>query len=186
MNCPNCKDSRLVPHALETDLNTEECGGCGGHWIGAVHYWRWLDSHGSDLQENPATEHADLEVLDGDSARVCPECKRILARSRVGHGLDFYVDRCIECGGIWLDRNEWLVLKSRNLHDDIHRIFSRSWQDRNLRAEQEAYRERWLKEVFGEERLAYMKEFRAWLRTQEHQGAIHSFLSEKGGGGLEA
>ena len=179
MNCPHCSDERLFTNTLEENLVSMECPGCAGHWIESYQYWKWLDAHGKDLPEKPEKETANLDVLDGDHARICPECCQILARHKVGHGIDFYLDRCRNCGGFWFDKNEWEVLKSRNLHDNAHFIFSRSWQYQLLREGQESQRARWFVEKFGEEKYGEIKRFKHWLQTEEHHSAVIGFLSEK-------
>ncbi|NQZ56771.1 MAG: zf-TFIIB domain-containing protein [Lentisphaeraceae bacterium] len=39
-----------------------------------------------------------------------------MRKCRVGHGLQFYVERCATCGGVWLDKNEWESLKAQGFH----------------------------------------------------------------------
>jgi len=182
VHCPACENKRLNLQALEVGLGTLACDQCGGHWIQAFQYWKWLDAQGKNLPEKPESETAALTVCDGDEARVCPECTRILIRCKVGRGLAFYLDRCTNCGGIWFDQNEWAVLKSRNLHDDVHFVFSQSWQDRNSREEATAAEDAWFVAQFGEQRMAEIKAFRAWLQTQEHASSVIRFLSERSAG----
>ena len=64
----------------------------------------------STLDEKPFSD-VTFEVKDVQGAKICPECGRILLKYKVGHGLDFFVDHCSGCGGIWLDKNEWNALK---------------------------------------------------------------------------
>lgn len=177
MNCPNCQEARLTAYSLEENLNTLVCGHCSGQWVQSFQYWKWLDSHGNNLPEKPVEDTATLVVEDVDHARVCPECSTILMRCRVGHGIDFYLDRCTNCGGIWFDKNEWEVLKSRNLHDDVHFVFSKSWQDRVIQDERRTLQMGWFVDQFGAEKFEEIKKFKAWLDGQEHRSAVIGFLS---------
>lgn len=185
MNCPNCGEVRLVPQSLEANLVSLMCNDCGGHWIQSFQYWKWLDSNGGNLPEKLADGHVQYDLADGDKARICPECTRILVRCKVGHGIDFYLDRCSHCGGIWFDRDEWAVLKVRNLHDDAHFIFSRSWQDQVLRQEREESRERWFERTLGAEDFQKVREFRDWIQKQEHRSAVVRYITEGWTGGAE-
>jgi Zn-finger nucleic acid-binding protein len=179
MNCPHCEDERLFAHTLEEKLVSMACHACGGHWIQSFQYWKWLDAHGKNLPEKPMGEATALEVRDGEHARVCPECSKILIRCKVGRGIEFYLDRCTNCGGIWFDKNEWQVPKSRNLHDDAHFVFSKSWQDRLIQDERVVRQEIWFLEEFGTEKYEELKQFRAWLQIQAHRSAVIAFLGDR-------
>jgi Zn-finger nucleic acid-binding protein len=119
-----------------------------------------------------------IEVKDHKGAKLCPECGKILLKYKVGHGLDFYVDHCSACGGIWLDQNEWQALEALNLHDEIHRIFSTAWQKQirqeNLAQTMEAV----FKNRFGEESYAKAKEIREWLNTHPQKDELMAFLKD--------
>ena len=121
MDCPACGTHGISAIELEENLNGYICSACEGIWVKGYQYWKWLKTHGSILPEKPADFSADVPVADSRQAKICIECGHVLLRNKVGHGIPFYLDRCSACGGIWFDKNEWEVLKSRNLHDEIHR-----------------------------------------------------------------
>src|SRR5207244_2897796 len=106
---------------------------------------------GSDLPERPAEEGLRLPVSDNAVPKLCPDCGHILLPYHVGHALNFTLDHCGHCGGTWFDKNEWEILKSRNLHDDIHFIFSHVWQAEVFHEERRQAHERLLLEKFGAE-----------------------------------
>ena len=62
MNCPRCKTAVLRSGSLEENLQTQACQDCGGHWVQAFQYWRWLDAHGPNLPEKPA---GDTDAREG-------------------------------------------------------------------------------------------------------------------------
>src|SRR4051794_3953747 len=100
MKCPVCLDALLLDHQLETNLFSQRCPKCSGQWVNAKSYWAWRES------QRPASlpQRADVALPTEQShprARLCPECGRLLRRARVGSGLDFFIDRCGHCGGIW-------------------------------------------------------------------------------------
>ncbi|MBN1673434.1 MAG: zf-TFIIB domain-containing protein [Kiritimatiellae bacterium] len=177
MQCPVCKTKRCSPVELEEGLRASACETCGGRWISHEDYSAWLKHHGATLPEKPFSE-VEFDVGDVQEAKLCPDCQRILLKYKVGHGLDFFVDHCPGCGGVWLDRNEWQALQGKNLHDEIHRIFSTSWQ-RQVRGEQmaakldQAYARR-----FGQESYAKVKEVRQWIQEHPQKRALLAFLSD--------
>jgi Zn-finger nucleic acid-binding protein len=178
MQCPVCKTKHLEPVELEDRLTAAGCGGCGGRWVSRQAYDRWLKGHGDTLPEKPFSE-VSVEVGEVGEAKICPDCGRILLKYKAGHGLDFFVDHCGGCGGVWLDRNEWDALRERNLHDEIHRVFSTSWQ---AQVRGEAMREK-LDAVyaarFGAETYGRLKETREWLHEHPQRLALLAFLSDE-------
>jgi Zn-finger nucleic acid-binding protein len=175
MNCLACKTISLVPHDLETNLTSFECPACGGRWIEAFQYWNWLHQLGNNLPEHPAQE-TELPVADSKEAKICPECGRILSRCRVGHDLHFVVERCVGCGGIWFDRNEWENLKSRNLHDDVHFIFSAAWQAKVRKEELETKLDELLRAKVGKQDFAEIQRIREWLRAHPFGRQLYAYL----------
>jgi len=97
----------------------------------------------------------------------------------VGRGLDFTVDHCEGCKGIWLDRNEWEALKKRNLHDDLNSIFTSFWQT----GAQREIRKKKLEEIyisrFGAEDYAEIKRVRWWLDTKTNKEELLAFLTDR-------
>jgi Zn-finger nucleic acid-binding protein len=83
------------------------------------------------------------------TAKLCPECGRILIKYGVGHGMNFTLDQCGHCLGIWFDKNEWVSLKQRNLHDEVHKVFTASWQTQARKEERKRNLERIYLNRFG-------------------------------------
>jgi Zn-finger nucleic acid-binding protein len=177
MQCPVCKTKRCSPVELEENLKAASCETCGGHWISHQNYSTWLKRHGETLPEKPFSE-VEFDVGDVQEAKLCPDCRRILLKYKVGHGLDFFVDHCPGCGGVWLDKNEWAALQDKNLHDEIHKVFSTSWQSQ-IRGDQmaskldQAYENR-----FGADSYTRAKETREWIQAHPQKQAILAFLSD--------
>jgi len=177
MDCPRCKDNPLHSVILEDHLEAESCHNCGGHWLGSENYYRWLDDRGEILPEKPP--EVELEVNDSDKAKLCPRCRRIMLKYKVGRGTDFYLDRCGSCNGVWFDKNEWESLKTRNLHDEVHLIFSPAWQENIRRQSHAKTLDRLYEQKFGTEDYEEVKKIRAWLRDRPQRLALLSFLTDK-------
>src|SRR5262245_13163217 len=126
MNCPVCKTSELTAMELEANLTAFQCDQCDGHWIRGAEYWKWLEDHASNLAER-VIEDESLTLAEPGVPVDCPECRFRMIKYLVGRGLDFTLDHCRGCKGIWLDRNEWAALRKRNLHDDMNTMFTSFW-----------------------------------------------------------
>lgn len=163
---------------LDDHLSAATCDGCGGHWLSHGDYESWIKAHGDTLPEKHFSE-VTFQVGDVQGAKICPDCGRILLKYRVGHGLDFNLDHCSGCGGVWLDKNEWDALRARNLHDEIHKMFSTSWQaqvrgERMRERLEEAYQNR-----FGRDAYEKVKDVRAWLQAQPQKSALLAFIADE-------
>ena len=177
MKCPVCKTKNCQTIELEKNLNAATCEACGGHWISRKNYSTWLEKHGETLPEKQFSEF-EFDTTDAKDAKLCPDCNRILLKYKVGHGLDFYIDHCSGCGGIWLDANEWNALQDKNLHDEIHKMFSTSWQSK-VRGDQMAEKlDQVYKNRLGDETYEKAKATRTWLQDNPQKKAIIAFLSD--------
>lgn len=177
MICPRCNSNTLSIIELEAGLLAKECESCGGHWISSESYQKWRQSSGEIL---PKKEAADitLDAEDSMRAKLCLDCGRILIRYKVGHGTNFHLDHCSACKGVWFDKNEWSILKARNLHDEVHDIFSTNWQKQIRQEEIKQREEQRYQELFGEENLQKIKEFKQWLLAHEKKEAVLAYLSD--------
>ena len=137
MKCPICHIQSLNKISLEPGLWAYQCAHCFGHWVPSENYWKWLD-HREQAQrqsDRPAPIQLNvgknlLPVVDNSTANFCADCAHLMTKTKVGRGLNFYLDRCSHCHGIWLDQNEWENIKQMDLHHQIHYMFSSAWQHR--------------------------------------------------------
>lgn len=134
MYCPKCRLSELENGILSDMLLTKHCRECAGEWIPGANYQIWRTQQ-PDTALNPDVLAKNYHLayipslLDSQTA-ACPECGRIMARGKISLKGPFYLEHCLNCGGIWCDRGEWEVLEQLNLHTNIPLIFSGSWQAR--------------------------------------------------------
>jgi len=178
MKCPVCKTNTFNNKELESGLLALECSSCGGYWIKSFQYWKWRDKHGKNLPEKPSEEGLELTTKDTKGGKFCPECSKLLFRYKVGHDLDFSLDRCNVCGGTWFDKNEWEILKNRNLHDDIHFIFSAPWQTKVKKEEALRDKEKFLEKKIGETDYTKVKGIQEWLQKHAAKNEIWAYLKD--------
>jgi Zn-finger nucleic acid-binding protein len=178
MNCPVCRSTELVSAELDSNLTSFNCSKCGGNWIRGSEYWKWLEEHSENLPER-YQEHESLSLAEPGVPVDCPECRFRMTKYLVGRGLDFTLDHCEGCKGIWLDRNEWEALRKRNLHDDLNLMFTSFWQ---AGAEKEARKKRMeLRYInrFGKDDYEEIKRIRWWLDTKTNREEFLAFLTDK-------
>lgn len=180
MNSPVEPHAPLVAVQLEEGLSAWRDPESGGVYLKAADYWEWIAHRPGHLETLPprAETATAAAAEDFDSpARICPETGVIMTRFRVGHGFTFMIDRS-PTGGFWLDAGEWEALRERTFHDEIHRIFTASWQ-KTVRSEarKEAL-EAQLRAQVGLEAYQRAAEFRDWLARQPHRTRMLAWISE--------
>ncbi|MEB3178775.1 MAG: zf-TFIIB domain-containing protein [Nostocaceae cyanobacterium] len=131
MRCPKCRTD-LLQGTFRSSLGAHYCPECVGIWISAREYEPW-QAHQPQYSAAPQWLAQSLDVQfklsphDGKAA-LCPECNRILSRTKVSLKTPFYLERCANCGGIWCDGGEWEVLEHLELHASIPQLCSQEWQ----------------------------------------------------------
>ena len=175
MQSPLHPDVELVRDSLADGPPAWRCPASGGVWIDGTDYQAWRERHWK-LQEPEASPGEDMSDSDSPAGKRCPVDGRFLIRHQVGHGLDFHIDLCNACGGLWLDAGEWQALRARDLQDDLTRVFTSAWQAA-LRRERAAQAERdRLKERLGAEDFERFAAFVDWLDAHPHRSALLAYL----------
>lgn len=145
MKCPKCKNTFLLDGTLASNLAIKYCSECKGTWIPVNEYRSWQASQplfSPDPDFLSQTLSVDFVQSPFDTkAALCPECNRYLSRAKVKLKTPFYVERCLNCEGIWCDYGEWDVLSELGLHTTIEQLFSSEWQTR-VEKQQQAQKER--------------------------------------------
>lgn len=174
MNCPVCKAAALQPGYLEPQLSAHLCASCGGAWIHASDYHKWLEQQGPE--QAPSSADVSYAVADTRSAKLCPACGHILIRYKVAEDLAFGLDHCGNCNGFWLDRMEWEHLRQHQLHGQVHRVFTAPWQRQLRQREHAAAVERMLQERLGDVDYAELKRVKAWLDRNPNRPMLLAYL----------
>ncbi|MEM6552245.1 MAG: zf-TFIIB domain-containing protein [Planctomycetota bacterium] len=151
----------------------------GGVWLPFDDYDRWLTQHRSTSPSPPPpdTDTTPPAVIeDSPAGKLCPEDGAFLIRRRVSAEIEFHVDRCGHCGGVWLDPHEWQTLRAHGLAKSLALVFTDAYQAK-LRAELQAqsHRQR-LETVLGSADLTRIEQFADWANTHEHRGMLLAHL----------
>lgn len=179
--CPACKNEVLELSNLENALPVMNCNSCGGSWLRANEYAFWLKSQtpGSFEEEKAREASKRFPLGEANRAVVCPDCGRFLRKYKISAKVDFHLDRCHHCNGVWLDKNEWESLKAADLHDEINQFFTEPWQQ-NIQSQLTASKfDAMYLERFGDGDYQKIKEIRAWLLDHPNRTTLIAFLLDK-------
>jgi Zn-finger nucleic acid-binding protein len=125
----------LLDGVLSENLAVKYCQDCKGTWIPPKEYEAWQAGQ-VGIPRRSELSSGTLNVAFVQSpfdtkAALCPECQRYLSRAKVNLQTPFYVERCMQCRGIWCDYGEWDILEKLGLHTTIEQLFSNEWQSRD-------------------------------------------------------
>lgn len=175
MRCPVCEQAVLEVMTLPEGLAAKRCAACEGHWIEHAAYWKWREGH-PPMGAGAGGAGVPPRAQDSGAGKLCPNCSAMLIRWKVGHGLDFYLDRCGHCGGIWFDGQEWQAIAAKNMQERVHLIFSEDWQSDVLRQEHRAAHDKLFAKLLGESDLAKVKQFKQWLDGHPRRSELYAYL----------
>lgn len=178
MNCPVCKYESLENRRIEEELWAEVCPKCEGNWISRQSYADWYKTLDKILPMKSLDE-GEMTIPQFQLARLCPKCQRILVKYDVGKNIGFKIDRCSDCAGVWLEKDEWDILKSLNLHDEMQKIFTDHWQEEIDKKETRQVLDKMYKEKFGAEDYQKIKDFKVWLDENEKTAEILAYLDDE-------
>ncbi|NNE99901.1 MAG: zf-TFIIB domain-containing protein [Pyrinomonadaceae bacterium] len=179
MKCPVCKEENFESKEIEPNLFAEVCSKCLGKWISSDNYNRWLAGLEGRLPEIPSSDEAAFTIREFELAKLCPQCRRILVKYKIGRNIAFKIDRCGNCAGVWLDSDEWATLRSRNLHDELNKVFTDHWQEEVKKEETRQALEKIYAEKFGEDDYRKIKDFKTWIEQHEKSSEIKAFIRDK-------
>lgn len=177
MNCPVCQSEAFGEVELDPGLTALRCESCAGNWVPGRSYWHWLGVHGENLPERREPPAGGAAPEDRQP-KHCPECRTSLFRYTVGHGLGFGLDQCPACKGIWFDAAEWEALRERNLHDDVHAVFTAPWQAEASREERRRRLEQIYLKRFGAGDFEEVRRVREWLDASPRKQELLAYLTD--------
>ncbi len=137
MNCPKCRNVKLTmkDHSLSSP-------NCAGHLSCPQSDGVWIKSSEIDNIAACYVEEVEAGSIAGKSpgpdskTGLCPDGHRLMIRARVPLDPPFYLERCPDCGGIWVDRGELGRIIEHNLDEHLKVIWTQAWR-RQQRQEKE-------------------------------------------------
>jgi len=176
VKCPHCKTQDLKPTMIEEYLPAMGCPTCEGSLVSLLSYRHWAETQKPAASATAAGMTAAVEASDTTTAIVCPKCGGVMMKYKVAGGVSNRVDVCAVCDDAWLDRGEWELLEALQLSHRMSSIFTDEWQRRIRHELTEDTRRSVLTRAIGEEGVAKVEEFRAWLKQSKHKSDIMAYL----------
>jgi Zn-finger nucleic acid-binding protein len=133
VNCP-IDQGALSQQNYEADIKIDVCANCQGVWLDSGELEKIQESLEHDYSVELQSIH-DFAIrayamarTNESPARDCPSCGVALDRSEYGYCSQILVDKCRQCRGVWLDREELQALevffeRSRLSTSEIRRGF---------------------------------------------------------------
>jgi uncharacterized protein len=111
MNCPRCNS---VLQSVEYDgQKVEVCSGCKGEWLFAGELQKIVEHHDEVFtpEEIASLDAVNKEIFtaekDDKDELKCPACGDVqMEHFNYGDTSGIILHKCIECGGIWMDKDE--------------------------------------------------------------------------------
>lgn len=179
MKCPVCKETALDPVILETNLRGSRCSECSGNWVRGNDYSDWLDSKPGTLPERlPSEDSSTRQHTDVSKAKLCPSCSRIMTKYLVGKDMDFALENCGGCGGMWFDKHEWELLKERNLHDEVHSFFCNHYQKAVRKESSRKNMAQIFRDRLGDQDYEEIRRVRQWLEEHPQRDMLKAYLND--------
>jgi Zn-finger nucleic acid-binding protein len=178
MKCPVCRTETFQPCQLSNGLDAHQCQKCSGIWIASLNYFAWLRQLNKPFPDiAPGAE--TFPAWDIAQAKICPDCGHLLTRYKIWPNIEFFLDHCGSCNGIWFDCDEWQVIETHNLHDDLNQVFTKPWQRKIKEDEGRQVLEKVYLERFGADDYARVREIRAWIQSHPQSAMLLAYLYAK-------
>ena len=176
MKCPLCKVDSLTPITLINGLAAQQCQKCAGIWVASLSYFAWLKAQKTAFPDQALQPGEALPGTEPPQAKICPDCGHLLRRYKIWPNIAFYLDHCVNCNGIWFDREEWQVIEKHNLHDNLNVFFTQVWQHHLQALEQHAAIEQIYLGKLGAEDYQEIRRVREWIWQHPQRGMLLAFL----------
>jgi len=116
MNCPR-DGAKLFPVRYEGDVFVDECVKCKGTFLNRGELGKIEEEHAETFKD-ALLRMPDLVAQAYELARhkeegelKCPKCGAEMETREYAYCSQVMINKCVECGGIWLDRGEVQALE---------------------------------------------------------------------------
>ena len=110
MNCPHCSSEMNLVEYEGVLIHT--CDECGGEFVGPAelaHIARTREQKVPTILQQALSDHAPVAgvpVEQTERQLTCPACNSHMNVINYCCNTGVYIDRCEQCGGVWLDTDE--------------------------------------------------------------------------------
>jgi len=117
LNCPKCNGT-LAPVTF-AGVEIDRCAECSGIWFDGGEVEQLKETRGSEAIDVGNPERG--RELDR-AAATCPRCAEAMTRALDVDAYQIWYERCVDCGGVWLDAGEFVKFKT-NFQPSLLRRF---------------------------------------------------------------
>lgn len=165
---------------MDERVSGYECSSCFGIWISSSDYSDWIEKNKIDSEASTISESEGLlPAIPERKALLCADCGTILKRYKIWPNIEFFLDRCGNCNGIWLDKGEWEVIASKgDLIKNLNFFFTDEWQKKLKKEELKIRREKMYQERFGTDDYKKAKEIHQWIHSNPNKNQLLAYLMD--------
>lgn len=115
IHCPACNKEMIKIFDPVLNINIDVCvNGCGGIYFDNQEYEIFRD-HPENIESTLEFIMTDKpQKVDENEFRICPVCGGTMIKSYLNGFNKVQVDKCIDCGGVFLDYGELSMLRISN------------------------------------------------------------------------
>ncbi|MCR9133089.1 MAG: zf-TFIIB domain-containing protein [bacterium] len=176
MKCPNCQ-SKMKRELMEDRVPVYRCVSCAGTWVSSSEFANWIEGQASvPVKEEISKESVNIPVLGARKPLLCPDCGRIVRRFKIWPNLEFYLDRCGGCNGIWFDQHEWEVFSEHWSVKNLNIFFTDEWQQKLKKEEMASRFSAMYLERFGEDDYNKIQDIRKWIYANSNKDQLVAYL----------
>lgn len=174
LTCPSCKKGKLIPSFLDELFRCYTCDDCGGSLIYLTDYLHWLERDSSE--PGPKEPLIEKDINDSKSTMVCPVTGHMMLKYHISNETSHRLDLSPSISAMWLDKDEWDLIKKENLSRYLNNIFTEPWQRKvKSNCSTETFAEMY-QEKFGESDYIKLKDIRAWLESSDNKQVMMAYL----------
>lgn len=171
MNCPKCEGYHLKPKRLENGLVTLSCDNCHGSLLSIVQFIQWKEAQNTF----PIQSDSIVEVDESSGLLNCPKCCGFMTKYKICEQTHNRLDLCFRCYETWIDSGEWQLLQQLDLHQQLEKIFTETWQNHLVQNIVEENSKKRVKKHFGEA-FSRINAFKLWLDSYEKKNDVIDYL----------
>ncbi|MFT5353873.1 MAG: Zn-finger nucleic acid-binding protein [Polyangiales bacterium] len=93
--------------------------------------------------------------------------------------LEFALDRCSRCGGVWFDHGEWERLAEANVVENLSALWDPAFRAAKRQAREQQHIDDELRAVIGEESFGRLREFTDWLANDPAKSRVLAWIEHE-------
>lgn len=133
MNCPKCGD--VLSLDVYENVEVDRCVKCKGVWLDSGELKKIVQTKGETFDYQMIKDTIDNSFASVPKDEIknqvnCPGCGESMKPVNYDYSSGIILDRCSQCGGIWLDENELAKVQiSKEFGDEEFEKNKEKWME---------------------------------------------------------